>query len=67
MNLIPISDVLKKTGASRGFVAANVRAGRFPPPLKLGPRKRAWVEAEITAWLAERVADRSTGANEVKA
>ena len=58
MTLLPISDVLKKTGTSRGFVSANVRAGRFPAPIKLGPRKRMWDAKEIESWLQARIADR---------
>lgn len=58
MTLIPISDVLKKTGASRGFIDANVRAGLFPAPLELGLRKRMWIAHEIEAWLQERATAR---------
>ena len=28
------------------------RAGRFPAPLRLGPKRIAWRESEIEAWIA---------------
>jgi prophage regulatory protein len=34
------------------------RAGIFPAPCKIGPRSVAWLESEIAAWQAERVAER---------
>ena len=33
-------------------------AGRFPRPVKIGPRAVAWVESEIDDWLRQRIADR---------
>lgn len=33
-----------------------IRLGRFPKPLKVGGRN-FWIEAEIEAWEAERIAD----------
>lgn len=40
-----------------------IRAGKFPPPIKLGtgPNSRnAWVEAEIDAWIEQRMAARDS-------
>ena len=36
---------------------AGVKSGRFPKPVKLGPRTTAWLEADIDA-LAERMTGR---------
>jgi prophage regulatory protein len=33
------------------------KAGRFPKPLKISGRN-CWLETEIDAWLAERIAER---------
>ena len=34
------------------------RAGLFPRPIKLGPGRNAWIEAEIDAWIESRIAAR---------
>lgn len=42
-----------------------VKAGKFPRPIKLGdaPNSRvSWVEAEVDAWIKERVAARDRSA-----
>lgn len=35
---------------------AGVKSGRFPQPVKLGPRTTAWIESEIEA-LSEKMGD----------
>jgi predicted DNA-binding transcriptional regulator AlpA len=42
------------TGKSRVQLWRDVRAGRFPPPLEIGPNSVAWYRAEIEAWMAAR-------------
>jgi prophage regulatory protein len=34
------------------------KTGTFPHRIKLGPNRVGWVEAEIEAWLRERMVDR---------
>jgi predicted DNA-binding transcriptional regulator AlpA len=34
-----------------------VRAGTFPPPIRLTPARKAWRWSSILAWLAEREAN----------
>ncbi len=34
------------------------RDGKFPRPIKLGPRRLGWIEAEIEKWVADRAAER---------
>lgn len=34
------------------------KAGKFPKPIKLGVQRIAYVEAEIDAWIAQRIAER---------
>jgi hypothetical protein len=31
------------------------KAGRFPRPIKLSPRKIAWREADLDSWIASKV------------
>jgi prophage regulatory protein len=35
-----------------------VKAGKFPPPIKIGNGRNAWVDHEIDQWIAERIAER---------
>jgi prophage regulatory protein len=39
-----------------------VSEGRFPKPVKLAAAASAWVDQEIDAWLAARVAERDKAA-----
>jgi len=35
-----------------------ISEGKYPKPVKLGPRIAAWIEDEVEAWMAERIAKR---------
>jgi prophage regulatory protein len=50
--------VQAKTGLSHASLYRLIAKGAFPKPIKLGERASGWVEAEIDAWLAARVAAR---------
>jgi len=50
--------VEKRTGLGRSSLYKLISDGLFPKPVKLGPRTAAWVESEVDAWAAERVARR---------
>ena len=39
-----------------------ISEGKYPKPVKLGPRMSAWLEDEVEAWMAERVAQRDKAA-----
>lgn len=54
--------VLVATGLARSTVYREIRAGRFPAPVHVGPRLSAWLAAEVDAWIAERVAERDNRA-----
>ncbi len=41
-------------GKSRVQIWRDVRAGRFPAPISLGPNSTGFYEDEILAWLASR-------------
>jgi prophage regulatory protein len=45
-----------RTGLSRSTLYARVRAGTFPSQVNLGSRAVGWIEAEISDWLASRIA-----------
>jgi prophage regulatory protein len=42
-----------------------VKAGSFPRPIRLGAARNAWVETEVDAWIAGRIAERDADANSV--
>ena len=51
-------DVSDRTGLARSTLYEMVTAGHFPAPVHLGPRAVGWLEAEVSAWIAARVAER---------
>lgn len=53
-----IRAVCDATGLKQSTLYAYVAAGRFPKPIKLGPRCSAWDESEVIAWQAEKIAKR---------
>ena len=48
-------EVSRRTGLGRSAIYAAIQEGRFPRPVKLGPRAVGWVLAEIDTWCAERI------------
>jgi prophage regulatory protein len=55
--LLRLREVLHRTGMSRSRVYACMASEQFPRPVKLG-RTSAWLESEIEAWIAAKVAQR---------
>jgi prophage regulatory protein len=48
--------VKARTGLSRSTIYAYMRAGLFPQPISISARCVAWIEFEIDAWIADRIA-----------
>lgn len=46
--------VLELTGRGRTATLDDVKAGRFPKPIKVGAASM-WLQSEVQAWIAERV------------
>lgn len=66
--IISMDRVIAKTTLGRGSIYAYVKAGNFPPPIKVGTRQIAWIESEVDAWIEKRIAASRPGqANEVPA
>jgi predicted DNA-binding transcriptional regulator AlpA len=60
--LVRLGEIVAPNGVlaiSRSSFLAGVKAGRFPQPVKLGPRTTAWDAAEIRAFIAA-LQDRDT-------
>ncbi|WP_434723115.1 helix-turn-helix transcriptional regulator [Mesorhizobium sp. RIZ17] len=59
MTLIPIETLpLKGITYSTSYLDKLIKDDRFPKPVFLSPRKRAFVETEIDAWVKARMAKR---------
>jgi prophage regulatory protein len=55
MKLITYSEVRSKKGINynRDHLRRKVKAGEFPKPVSLSPRRIAWIEEEIDAHIAD--------------
>lgn len=47
--------VLATVGMSRGWVLANIKAGNFPAPIKLGAKAIGWRSSTICEWISSRI------------
>ena len=47
--LLRLPRVIERTGLSRTVIYDRIKAGTFPPPVKLGERASAWPEHEVEA------------------
>lgn len=61
VRLLRMSQVQDRTGLSRSTIRRWVARGLFPQPIKLGENVVGWIEAEIDAWIRERIADTRGG------
>jgi prophage regulatory protein len=57
--LLPLAEVMRRTCKSRTSIYAGIRSNppKFPRPIKDGFSSR-WLENEVDAWVAERIAAR---------
>lgn len=55
--MLRVSQVLALTGLSKTKIYDLQNKGDFPMRVQLSPRRVAWVEAEVQAWLEARVRD----------
>ena len=55
--LIKLPEVLDRTAIGRTAWLVSVKKGQAPKPVRMG-RAVAWVEAEVDAWIADRIAAR---------
>ena len=63
MRLLDLQEVIQKTHCSRSWLLERIDAGKFPAPLCLGARKRAFLEAEVDEWISAHAAARPSVAN----
>jgi len=55
---IKMPEVKRRTGLSKTTIYDRISTGNFPAPVPLGGNSVAWIEAEVDAWQAARVAER---------
>jgi prophage regulatory protein len=46
----------------RSAIYQKVADGEFPAPVKISERCVAWVQSEVDAWTADRIAERDAAA-----
>lgn len=56
-NILRLPAVVEKTGLSRATIYRLQGLAKFPTSIDLGARAMGWLESEVEAWIAERVAD----------
>jgi prophage regulatory protein len=52
--------VLKQIPISGATLARRIAAGAFPRPVRIGKRRVAWVQSEVSDWLAARMEERGS-------
>ena len=52
--LLPLHELLRRTGCRRSTIYAWIQRGLFPAPVRLGPRRVAWRKSEVDHWIATR-------------
>ena len=55
LRYIRMKETCHKTGLSKSSIYDLMNAGTFPKTIKLGGRSVAFVEAEVNAWMEERL------------
>ncbi|HFP7857016.1 TPA: helix-turn-helix transcriptional regulator [Morganella morganii] len=60
-NLIRLPEVIRRTGYSKPWLYKLIDAGKFPKQVKIGSRSIAFVESEVDAWVANKIAESRTG------
>ena len=61
VGFIRASEIAARLGVARTTIYGWVKAGRFPPPVHLGPRTVGWVRSEFDAWVQNRLAETRGG------
>ena len=58
LKVLRLPDVIDRVGLGSSFIYLLIQRKEFPKPMRLGKRAVGWPEAEVNAWLEERLADR---------
>ena len=58
LKVLRLPDVMDRVGLGSSFIYLLIQRKEFPKPMRLGKRAVGWPEAEVNAWLEERLAQR---------
>jgi prophage regulatory protein len=53
--LFHIKDVERFSGLDHSTVYRRIKAGSFPPPVRVGTRRSAWRESDLVRWQQDLV------------
>jgi prophage regulatory protein len=53
-----LNEVCARVGLGETAIREMVKIGAFPAPFKIGQRAIAWLDDDVTAWIAHRAARR---------
>lgn len=56
-----LKTVCRLTTLSRGQIYRLVDAGKFPVPVSLSEKRRAWVQSDVLAWMEDKARGRFGG------
>ncbi|MGR9349949.1 helix-turn-helix transcriptional regulator [Rhizobium leguminosarum] len=56
--LLPIDDVIERTGLSRRTLYQEISNNRFPRAVQLTARRVGWPEADVEKWISDKIAAR---------
>lgn len=54
IRLLRLPQVEERTGCKKSKIYADIKDGRFPAPVRLGPKSVAWRSDEIAHWINNR-------------
>jgi prophage regulatory protein len=60
--LLPLAEVLRRTGVARATLYELMRDGLFPRPVQLTKRRVAWPDSEVTAFIRGKIEARDRAA-----
>jgi len=55
--LITLKTVEDLTGFKKAFIYREMKMGRFPRPIPVGPKAKRWIKAEVLEWNAQKIAE----------
>jgi prophage regulatory protein len=62
VRIILIDEVKARTGLGRSSIYEKLKTGELPKPVKRGTRGVGWIDKEIDAYVAARIAERDSTA-----
>lgn len=55
LTILRLNQVKERTGRCRSSLYADIAAGSFPAPIRIGKRAVGWLHSEVEDWIAARV------------